>query len=713
MPGVGKSELALAVAQGLRATAWDHQLFVHLRGYDEELPPADPKAVLGTLLRHLGVPPAETQHLSLAARIAGVQAAIQGHTVLVLLDNAAGEAQVRPLLEALSGARVLVTSRQTLPVDLTDPVELDVLTTEESLALLARAAPGAPVGDDEATRRVIALCGHLPLHLTLTGARIAESPGWTMTDQVHRLESLPREDAVVPALSSSYRALEPGDAGVFRALALHPGDTITAEAAAALASVSVAEASASLQVLAHEHLVRLDSRGRARLHDLVRAYAGRLARDQDPQSARSAALRRLLASYRDAVTVAVGTIGWSGPTSAAADAQAARAWLAAETGNVTNAALAAVHHEAMDELVAIAEALMPWLEADARLAEAAALARAGVTSPVPRHRAVSARILSRVHDLTGEFDEALDRAREAVAAGGDRPQAAAVNQLGNVLVRLGRLEEAAASYADAVRLARDDADARGVGRFLGNLASVEYARGDLAAAVDHYRGALATSESVADLANVGTLCTNLADLHLAREELPDAGRMAARALEIDQAMGDRLHVSRHLTTLGDVASREGRHDEATELLDRALTAARTARAEVYQGETLVRLGDAAARRGDPGLAVRRYSEALEIGQRVGSPWIQADVRNGLGSACLALDERTVAREHFECARAIAEEMGEPSEVARADEGLGDCALADGDVATARARWHQALVHHDRAGTPAAGRLARRIADHAD
>jgi hypothetical protein len=58
--------------------------------------------------------------------------------VLMLLDNAAAEAQVRPLLPGAGGLLVLVTSRSVLPgLEVNERIGLDVLAEEDAAGLLA------------------------------------------------------------------------------------------------------------------------------------------------------------------------------------------------------------------------------------------------------------------------------------------------------------------------------------------------------------------------------------------------------------------------------------------------------------------------------------------------------------------------------------------------------------------------------------------------
>ncbi|NUR30688.1 MAG: helix-turn-helix domain-containing protein, partial [Catenulispora sp.] len=145
MAGIGKTQLAVHAAHALvrdgRFT--DLQLFVNLRGFDPDRPPADPAAVLDSFLRQLGVP---------------AQQIPDGLDALVVLDNAADEKQVRELIPASPSCLVLITSRRSL-AGLTDTatVFLDTLDAAESVRLLARIVGAERVGaEPEAADRVAA-----------------------------------------------------------------------------------------------------------------------------------------------------------------------------------------------------------------------------------------------------------------------------------------------------------------------------------------------------------------------------------------------------------------------------------------------------------------------------------------------------------------------------------------------------------------------------
>ncbi|MGH3155667.1 MAG: helix-turn-helix domain-containing protein, partial [Streptosporangiaceae bacterium] len=158
--GAGKTALAVHWAHRAAAHFPDGQLYVNLRGYDPEQPVLATEALEG-FLSALGtagpdIPPAE------AARSARYRSLLTGRQVLVVLDNAATEEQVRPLLPGSPSVLVVVTSRDSLPGlvarDGARRLDLDLLPAGDAVSLL-RTLVGARVdAHPEAARALAGLC---------------------------------------------------------------------------------------------------------------------------------------------------------------------------------------------------------------------------------------------------------------------------------------------------------------------------------------------------------------------------------------------------------------------------------------------------------------------------------------------------------------------------------------------------------------------------
>jgi hypothetical protein len=190
--GVGKTQLALRVAHELVRSGWytDIQLYVNLRGFDGELAPSDPGQVLAVFLRQLGIAQAAIPE-PLEQRAAMFRDQLRGKRALVLLDNAADEEQIRPLLPGGSGTFVLVTSRRRLSgLEGADLVVLDLFTRAEGLMLLTRIVGADRVAaEPEAAGEIVELCGRLPLAVALVASRLRSRPAWSIADLVQRIRA--------------------------------------------------------------------------------------------------------------------------------------------------------------------------------------------------------------------------------------------------------------------------------------------------------------------------------------------------------------------------------------------------------------------------------------------------------------------------------------------------------------------------------------------
>ncbi|TDD02057.1 helix-turn-helix domain-containing protein [Nonomuraea deserti] len=307
MAGVGKTALAVHAAHELAGRFPDGNLFVDLHGHAYGVAPADPADVLVRMLEVLGVAGQPIpEHLD--DRAALYRSVLAGRRMLILLDNAADEAQVRPLLPGEGGCLVLITSRRRLVgLDGAATVSVDVLPQADAVALFAAlAGPRRLAGTTaEDLAQVVRRCGLLPLAIRLAAARLAAHPSWSVRDLLERLGRQRRglsglhagQRSVSAALESSYRALPTVERRAYRLLGLHAGVDVTPEAAAALLGTTAARASVLLERLMEVHLLQEPAPGRYRFHGLIRAHAADEASARESEAGRHAALSRLLDHY--------------------------------------------------------------------------------------------------------------------------------------------------------------------------------------------------------------------------------------------------------------------------------------------------------------------------------------------------------------------------------------------------------------------------------
>lgn len=474
-PGAGKSATAATVALHLRRRFPDGQLYAELGGVER---PRNPQDVLADLLHGIGVsarsvPPAGP------ARSAMYRSLVAGRKLLVLADDAATAAQVRPLIPAAGGAAVLVTSRGRLSgLAGARTVELDGLTPEAGLRLLdLTAGPGRVGTEPAAAAAVVASCAGLPLALRLAGAVLAARPGLTVATLASEcaghgvLDALAADDSSVrAAIETSYRALPsqartafclgataiPGEIPAWALTELADGDSTVGDRIAAVGLLMPA---------------RVEVAGRRyQMHALVRAYARERTSDCDDSGA--GALARLRAGWlrraeRAAAQVPalpfVAVPPFSGVAAAQSPQPTARArpegeeaWLKGERASLlatAEQACAAGDHTAAIALAATMtadlcragayhDAIRMWR----KVADAAAVGADSAAAAMAAYYLAVA--LAGTHEQAGEATALLRGALPELAAAGELEATA----MGHAL--LGRCASAEGRHAAAIRAVR-------------------------------------------------------------------------------------------------------------------------------------------------------------------------------------------------------------------------------------------------------------------
>jgi tetratricopeptide (TPR) repeat protein len=622
MAGVGKTQLAIHTGHLLVAEGrFDTTLFVNLRGFhaDPGQPPAEPAAVLDGFLRLLGVSGHEIPH-GLQPRAALFRELLANRRALVVLDNAAGEGQVQPLLPRGARTLTLITSRRRLD-DLDPAVRLDVepFGAPEAEELLIRSVPGVALGADRsAYRRVARRCGHLPLALSVVAGQMAARPGWTVTDHADRLDERHRhrrlDGGVELALHLSYQHLSLERQALLKGMAAHPGPDLDDRAAAALLDTDPPSAAAHLRHLAREHLVQQPLGGRYMLHDLVRAYAADRARDEDRPAARRDALTRLFDHYVYSAAAAMDTL-----------------YPAERHRRPTLPPRPPAGPQPADPQPADPKAALLWLDAERATLVAVCLhaAREGW----PEHAVRLAGILYSYLDNGGHPADAFTVHTEAQHAarllGDGVAEATALTNLGVVCWQLGRLPEATGHLEHALALFREFGDDRGEARTLGNLGVVHSSAGQGEVAAAYHKQALDRFVDLGDRVGEANTLTNLGSV-LARLGRPaPAVDQNTRALDIFRELQHRGGEATALNNLGDVNTMLGRFADAVGCYEQALTIFRDL-GERY-GETCVLngLGHALAGQEQRDDAIARHREALVLATDIGKPEEQARARTAL------------------------------------------------------------------------------------
>ncbi|WP_436756876.1 BTAD domain-containing putative transcriptional regulator [Streptosporangium sp. V21-05] len=579
--GTGKSAVAVHAAAGLDFPGGRLHASLGTR---------TPGAVLEDLLRSLGHPrgavPADP-----AERTRLYRSLVSGRRLLVVLDDAADEAQVRPLLPAGPGCLTLVTSRSPLSgLEAARGFELGVFGVDESVEMLARVAGERRVrAEPREAARIAVLCGGLPLALRIAGSRLARRPSWTLEhlagrleDERGRLDELSAGDlAVRGSLALGYRALPDRERLLLRRLGALSATHVAPWAATAVLGEP---ADRSLEALAEAGLLRargLDASGQERYdrHDLTRLYAAeRLAAEEGPPArVLAAATGEILDRARRARALLLPAEPGSGRTVArtaeqAADLDTARLresarWLAAERGFLV-ATVADLERAGLDEATwRLAFYLTPFFELGAHHEDWHAVVELGLRAARRTgHRHAEALLLRSQADLRraeGRMEEAADLLRRALPLAEAHEVPRTRHRLGLVRLAQGRRPEAEACFVACLAAFSAMGDRRG-------RADALRALGGSRQAEDLLRESLAAYRELGDPRGEAAVSLDLAGLHLDRERPSEARERAERGLGLARRLGDRLPEAAGLVLMARVALAEGRPDAARGAAEEAL-----------------------------------------------------------------------------------------------------------------------------------------------
>jgi tetratricopeptide (TPR) repeat protein/transcriptional regulator with XRE-family HTH domain len=618
--GVGKTALALHWAHQVAHRFSDGQLHVNLRGFDPSGIPITPAEAIRGFLGTLGVPP-DAMPAAPEAQATLYRGLLSARKMLIVLDNARDEQQVRPLLAAGPGSLVVITSRNQLTglaaADGARLFPLDVLTPAEAVQLLtARIGASRAAAEPEAIAEIAGLCACLPLALAVAAARAAARPGFPLSalaaelrDTASRLDALDSGDpaaSVRSVFSWSYRQLTPEAARLFRLLGLHSGPDISVPAAASLAAVGEPAARRLLRELARDCLIAEHVPGRYACHDLLRAYAAAQARDADSEPDRAAAVTRLLDHYLHTGYAAARLIHeWRDPMTLTPLSQGA----------------------APESLDGYQEA-MAWFETEHHVLSAATAH--GTGSGLNRHAWQLSWVLSTYLDRCGQWHE-----RAAVLDTG----LAAATRLGDI-----------AGQAVCSRL----------------LAKAHAWAGDYGQAEDYALRSVELAQRLGDRAGEAKTRTVLAVLAERQGRFADAISHSKQALELFQAAGHTAGVAEELNNIGWEYALLGDYQQARAFCQQALTLSAELGHRQVEGNAWDSLGYAEHHLGNFGEAAACYQRALDILREVGDRWSEADALTRLGDTRLAAGELPQARQAWRQALAILEDMGNPdAEMVRA------------------------------------------------
>ena len=654
--GVGKTALVVRAARELSDRYPDGCLFVDLRAHSTQRRQS-PEQALQRLLRSLGAAtgelPGDLEELTAVWR-----AATSPLRLLLVLDDALDADQIRPLLPAGAGSRVLVAGRRRLAeLDADRRVALEPLASGDAVSLLRHViGEERAAREPEATHRLAGLCDGLPLALRIAGSRLQNRGTWTVEYLVGRMAGDERrlgelsvgDRSVETAFQLSYDQLAPEQQRGFRALGLAPTVEFDVLTPATMLDWPSYDTERVLESLVDTSLVQEPRPGHYRLHDLVRVHARRVAEasPDEAAAARTAALRLFLDAARIASDWNSADFPTGPPPGEAPfqDWQHAESWLDAAGNELVDVVGHAAAHGEADYACWIAEALCDYFVRQGRY-----------------HESQTALEIALAH-----VDEATD----------PRMATALRNCLGYTALHQRRYRQVRTCATEALHLSRRRLDPCEEARALGLLGGCDLNMGEVDQAITHATAAVDLARRLRNewVTTMSLLVLGLAHQFEGRNEEALACFTDAHAQA--EKEGRPYLLGRVLGCAADAHLRLGHYREAKIRFRQAIDLVQQGGDIFLCTRNLTRLGTAEQGEGNPDAAIALHHQALLLQHQLLNPltepgydWLEMDIRSRLGHTYLTTGRILDARQQFEAVLDV-----HRARVHRADRALGDWGL---------------------------------------
>jgi tetratricopeptide (TPR) repeat protein len=528
--GVGKTALALKLAEQLKADYPDAQFYLDLKGVTQPLTPRDAMAHVVRAYHPTAQLPEKEEELTPLYR-----SVLDGKYALLLMDNARDADQVAPLIPP-AGCLLLVTSRKHFTLPGLVEKNLDKLPPADAHDLLLRISPRLKKEKSEQVGELARLCGCLPLALRAVGSALEVKKNISPAAFANRLKETGKslvlkeidpsiQKSVGAALQSSYELLSDNIGQKFRFLSVFP-DTFDLAAAAAVWKVSVEVAEDALSDLLAYSLVEFDEvTKRHTLHDLVRLFADELLSAEERYTAQKRHAGHYLQVLKSAdelylkggecVTqgLALFVAEWS-------NVETGRNWAVRHQQNdVTAAGLCSSYPNSAANCFDLRQhprERIRWLEP--------ALAAARRMRQRKWEGAAMVN-LGRAYHYLGEYRHAIEYQEQALVIlreTGDRiGESKALGNLGLTYHGLGQYRRSIECQEQALVILRETGDRMGEGRALANLGLAYHGLGEYRRNIEYQEQALVI---IRETGNRMSECVSLGNLGLAYYGLGEYGR---------------------------------------------------------------------------------------------------------------------------------------------------------------------------------------------
>jgi tetratricopeptide (TPR) repeat protein len=620
MGGVGKTSLALKLAEELKPRFSDAQLYLDLKGVDPH--PLSPAQAMAHAIRafhpEARLPESEADLAVLYRSV------LEGKQVLLLMDNAASREQIEPLIPP-STCLLLVTSRFRFALSGLVDRDLDEMPEQDAKDLLLRIAPR--IGD--AADEIASLCGRLPLALRLAGSALAERPNLSPAEYARRFRAGKEKlEPVEASLRTSYDLLTEERRRLWRMLAVFP-ETFDAKASAAVWALEMDDAGGHLGELVRSSLIEWEeTEERYRLHDLAREYGGRLLNAVEYGTAKGRHAAYFLVILQQADQFYRG--GKSSTTLGLKLLD--REWLNIQGGHkwaVANSARDLMADELCDRyptegafILSLRLHPRDWIQWTEPGLEAAR--RRGNKYGESAHLGN----LCFAFEALGNARRALELAERQLAIGRENGyrlvESKALGSIGGLIMQLGDYQQAINFHEQRIAIAREVRDHLGETTSLGLMGEAYGVLGDIPRAIELFEKQLELAREIGNRQKEGHALGNMG-AYIGLSDPLKAIELHKQQLAIAQELGDRRGEGAALGSLGEAYAALGETQSAIKLYEQVLAITREIGDRRGEGQALGSLGNVYADLGESRHAIEFFEQHLTIAREIGD-------RRGEGTA---------------------------------------------------------------------------------
>ncbi len=678
MGGIGKTTLALKLADQLKVRFPDAQFFIDLKG--DSAMPLLPSDALTHVIHSMY--PAAVLPTSEGDQVALYRSVLSGRRALLFMDNAASEEQVSSLIPP-ADCLLIITSRQRLMLPGMYVLELNTLTLKDACRLLLAITPRA--GDH--AEEIAKLTGSLPLALRLAGRALNFRPDLTVEDYVSRLaDEQTRVEMIDASISLSYNLLTKEQQHLWRILAVFSG-SFDLVAATYVWELGSQQADLAIGALVASNLIQTgEVLNRYRLHTLARLFAEAQMTSQERTVAEILYTRYYLAVLSQAGDLYLQDESAIEQGGRLIDQEweniaAGQAWAAAHMGESEEATqLCSLYGSAgaywlelrlpaAKRIVWLLSALMASQRLNDRAAQTAHLINTGLANAS----------MGNVRKAIEYYEQALHIAREI----GDRQvEGAALGNLGLAYTYLSNIHQAIEYHEQALKIEREIGNRRGEGNALANLGNAYYSLGETRMAIEYYTQRLVIAREIGDRRGEGNALANLGDSYYSLGDIDKAIETNRQALTIAREIGDRQGEGNAFINLGNAYYSLSEARKAVEYYEQALIISRELGHRHGEGVNLANLGSVYTNLGDTHKAIEFYEQALTVSREVGDRRSLGNILGNLGNAYANLGEAHKAIKYYEQALVISREIGDRRGEAIVSWNLGNVYTEQGDLTRA-------------------------------